>query len=78
MKSGLFWVSVAHIRDVIIKFTLIFHGIFREEEKRAREEERDGIVWGARRASTQNCGTIYDSSPFVERHEGFPEIALNA
>lgn len=29
-------------------------------------------------ALAQNCGTIYDSSPFVERHEGFPEIALNA
>jgi len=51
----------------------------REGGEREREREREmsnGTV--ARRASAQNCGTIYDSSPFVERHEGFPEIALNA
>lgn len=69
------------IRTVIIKFTLIFHGTFREggvEKERERTRERKEWNSMGAHALLQNCGTIYDSSPFVERHEGFPEIALNA
>lgn len=41
MGNGLFWVSVVHIRVVIIKFTLIFHWTFREGEQREREREKE-------------------------------------
>ena len=49
MEGDLFWVNVVHIRVVIIKFTLIFHGTAREEEKKASEREEGGRERGRER-----------------------------